>query len=199
MIILKDSKSEYGALIEFLGLAMSFRTDEGPILASLSLWQEKILKLVRMIEKLSCQHSAALAHLQKLAGRLCFTQTAITGRSGRAALRPIYELISRGGGALSRGLKQCLRWWVRVPPTIMPHLIMSYREKEDSEPFRIYSDATGEGTLASICFSPQTASTFPALLTGSSSEELNALTASTNAIFIFELFAMAESVFLLSS
>ena len=29
MIILKDSKSEYGALLEFLGLAISFRNDEG--------------------------------------------------------------------------------------------------------------------------------------------------------------------------
>ena len=148
-----------------------------------------------MIEELSCQHSAALAHLQKLAGRLRLTQTAIMGRFGRAALRPICELISKGGGTLSRSLKQCLRWWVRVLPTIMPRLITSYREREDSEPFRIYSDATGEGTLASICFFPQTVSALPVLLKGSSSGELNALTASTNAIFIFELFAMAASVF----
>ena len=45
MIILKDSKSEFGALLEFLGLAISFRNDGSPTLASLSLSQEKIQKL----------------------------------------------------------------------------------------------------------------------------------------------------------
>ena len=164
-------------------------------MASLSLSQEKILKLVKMIEELSCQHSAALAHLQKLAGKLRFTQTAIMGRFGRAALRPVYELISKGGGTLSRSLRQCLRWWVRVLPTITPRLIVSYVERGDSEPFRIYSDATGEGALASICFPPQAASALPVLLKGSPSGELDALAASTNAIFIFELFAMVASVF----
>ena len=147
-----------------------------------------------MIEELSCQHSAALAHLQKLAGRLCFTQTAIMGRFGRAALRPIYELISKNGGKLSRSFKLCLSWWVKVLPAITPRLIVSFLETEDSEPFRIYFDATGEGALASICFAPPSKLSLPILSKGSSSGELSALAASTNAIFIFELFAMAASV-----
>ena len=147
-----------------------------------------------MIEALSSQHSIALAHLQKLAGRLCFTQTAIMGRFGRAALRPIYELISQGGGTLTASFKRCLQWWVRVQPAIMPRLILSFREPEDAEPFRIYSDATGEGALASICFPPQADFALPFLLKGSSSGELNALAATANAISIFELFAMVASV-----
>ena len=194
-IILKDSKSEFGTLLEFLGLTISFWNDGSPTLASLSLSQEKIRKLVQMIEALSTQHSVALAHLQKLAGKLCFTQTAIMGRFGRAALRPIYELISQGGGTLTVSFKRCLQWWVRVLPAIMPRLIMSFREPEDEEPFRIYSDATGEGNLASICFPPQANQALPFLLKGSSSGELDDLAASTNAIFIFELFAMVASVF----
>ena len=195
LIILKDSKSEFGTLLEFLGLTISFRNDGSPTLASLSLSHEKIQKLVEMIEALSSQHSAALAHVQKLAGRLCFTQTAIMGRFGRAALRPIYELISKGGGTLSRSFKQCLRRWVRVLPAIMPRLIVSFREPEDAEPFRIYSDATGEGALASICFPPQSDPALPTLLKGSSSGELDTMAASTNAISIFELFATVASVF----
>ena len=195
LIILKDSKSEFGTLLEFLGLTISFRNDGSPVLASLSLSPEKNSKLVEMIEALSRQKSAALAHVQKLAGRLCFTQTAIMGRFGRAALRPIYELISKGGGPLSRSFKLCLRWWVKILPAIMPRLIASFLEAEDSEPFRIYSDATGDGTLASICFAPPSALALPILLKGSSGEELCALAASTNTIFIFELFAMAASVF----
>ena len=194
-IILKDKKSEFGTFLEFLGLIISFRNDGSPILASLSLSPEKIRKLVEMIEALSSQNSVALAHLQKLAGRLCFTQTSIMGRFGRAALRPIYELISQGGGPITGSFRRCLQWWVKVLPAIMPRLIMGFREPEEEEPFRIYSDATGEGNLASICFPPSADPALPFLLKGSSSGELNALAASTNAIFIFELFAMVASVF----
>ena len=39
--------------------------------------------------------------MQNLAGELCFTQTAALGRFGTAALRPIYELIAKGGCKLS--------------------------------------------------------------------------------------------------
>ena len=42
-----------------------------------------------------------LARLRNLAGKLCFTQTAGLGRFGTAALRPIYELIAKGGCKLS--------------------------------------------------------------------------------------------------
>ena len=76
----------------------------------------------------------------------------------------------------------------------MPRLIASYHEIEGAEPFKIYSDATDEGGLASISFFPQDYSALPVLLKGSSSDELNAPAASTNAICIFELFATAASV-----
>ena len=56
MIILKENKSEYGALLEFSGLVISFRNGEGPILASLSLSQGKGQRLVNLIEELPRQH-----------------------------------------------------------------------------------------------------------------------------------------------
>ena len=83
---------------------------------------------------------------------------------------------------------------MRVLLAITPRLIASFREIEDSDPFRIYPDATGEGTLASTCFYPQADLTLPVLLRGSSSGDLDALAASPNAIFILELFATAASV-----
>ena len=45
MIISKDSKSEYGTLLEFLGLTISFRNDGSPTLASLSLPRKKYKNL----------------------------------------------------------------------------------------------------------------------------------------------------------
>ena len=111
------------------------------------------------------------------------------------ALRPMYALIGKGGGALFANIKGCLRWWARALPAITPRLITSYRGPEESEPFRIYSDATGEGTLASFSFPPQNNLALPALLKGSSEDELNALAASTNPIYIYELFAIIASTF----
>ena len=76
----------------------------------------------------------------------------------------------------------------------MPRLISSYEDPEASEPFRIYSDATGRAILASITFSPRSNSALPILLKGTSDGELNALAASTNPIYIYELFATVASV-----
>ena len=75
---------------------------------------------------------------------------------------------------------------------------MSYRNSEESDPILIYSDATGGGKLASISFFPRNAPALPVLLKGSSEDELNALAASTNPIYIYELFAMVASVLQLS-
>ena len=49
MIILEDNESEHGTLLEFLGLSVGCRIDESPILASLSLPQERIQNLVEII------------------------------------------------------------------------------------------------------------------------------------------------------
>ena len=100
--ILEEGKSEFGALLERLGLAGSFRDDGGHVIASLSLAKEKAQELVGLIREPANQQAASLARLQKLAGRLRLAQAAAMGRFGRAALRPIYELIAQGGQATAR-------------------------------------------------------------------------------------------------
>ena len=188
IIISKEKKSGYGALTEFLGMVIRFRNDGGSVLASLPLAEEKIQELVKMIEEPAGQNAASLARLQKLAGRLRFTRTAVMGRFGRAAVRA-------GGGVLSPVFRGRLRCRVRVNPAIMPRLVLSYQEPEASEPFRFYSDATGDGKLASATFAPRSKSVLPGLLKGASEEEPNTLAASTNPMYIYELFAMVASVF----
>ena len=83
-------------------------------------------------------------------------------------MRPIYELIAEGGGELSPEFKARLGWRVRVLPAITPRLILSYEGEEVPEPFRLYSDATGEGKVASITFFPRIDSGLPILLKGTS-------------------------------
>ena len=75
---------------------------------------------------------------------------------------------------------------------ITPRLIPSWEGQDSSEPSRIYSDATGEGKVASITFLPRGNDVLPALLKGAAYGELNALAAATNPIYMYELFAMAS-------
>ena len=75
----------------------------------MSLAPEKIQKLVELVIELADREAASLGTSEKLAGKLRFTQTAVMGRFGRAALRPICELIAKGGDRLSRDFKDCLR------------------------------------------------------------------------------------------
>ena len=176
-------------------LVVSFWIYGGPVLASVSLAEAKVQKLVGMIKELADQHAASLARSQKLAGRLRSAQTAIMGRFGRADLRPLSDLIGRGGGIPSPDFKGLLRWWVLVLPAITPRLISSYQEPEDAEPLRIFSDAAGEGKLASSFFFSGSNLALPVLLRGSSRGELNALAATTNPTYNYELFATVASVF----
>ena len=109
LVDLRTHKSEAGSLLEFLGLAASFRDDRGDEMACQALPETGIKKLVEIAEDFAEQDSAALATLQQLAGKLPFTRTSIMGRFGRAALQPVYVLIARGGGAFPRNVKDCLR------------------------------------------------------------------------------------------
>ena len=67
------------------------------MIASLSFPEAKIKKLVEFASDLAEQDSVVLATLQKIAGKLSYRQAAIMGRFGRAALKPAYELIAKGG------------------------------------------------------------------------------------------------------
>ena len=106
LIVLKEKKPENGARLEPRGLVISFRNDGCPVIAGLSLAEEKIRKLAVMIEELANQHAASLARLRKLAGRLRFSQSAVMGRFGRAALRQLCDLFGTAGGKPSPEFKE---------------------------------------------------------------------------------------------
>ena len=93
------------------------------MIASLASSEAQIKKLVEVAGYLAEQDFAAVATHQKLAGEISFSLTAITGRFGRAALKPIYELILKEGGPAPRGVKDSLRWWPSVLPAVSPRLV----------------------------------------------------------------------------
>ena len=75
--LLEPTKPKAGSFLEFLGLAASYRDDGGDVIASLALSETEIKRLVEFAEDLAKQDFAALATLQKLAGK--------QSRFGRAA------------------------------------------------------------------------------------------------------------------
>ena len=60
----------------------SFRKDGGDAIASLAPFETEIARLVELVVVMSKQDSAPVASLQKLAGKLRFTQAAIMRRFG---------------------------------------------------------------------------------------------------------------------
>ena len=154
LIILKKKKSEAGRALEFLGIAIHFAISYGETIASLQLSESRIQKLVELTEHLAAKTYITLAELQKAAGKLCFDQTMILGRFGRAAIRPLHELIAQGGGKPARALSECLRRRRQILPNIPPRVIKAPPEVDEDRPVRIYSDATGEGNMAGLVISP---------------------------------------------
>ena len=106
--VLKKKKSEAGSEIECLGVATKFLLSYEETIASLRLSENRTKKLVGLMEHLASKRTLSLAELQKAAGKLCFAQTMIMGRFGRAALMPFYDLITKGGGELDASIRGIL-------------------------------------------------------------------------------------------
>ena len=152
-------------------------------------------KLVELMDQLLVKTHLHLPEVQKLAGKLCFAQTMVMGRFGKAALRPIYEMISRGGGSSTIAFRICLEWRKCVLPKIAPRIIKAPPEGEAERPVRVYSDATGDGSLASLVFWPDFYDKLPSVFKSKADKMLQKLAETTNKIYIFELFAAAATVF----
>ena len=193
-VALQTHKSEAGSSSEFLGLAASFRDDGGNVIASRASSGTEIKKRVGFAEDLAKQDFAALATPQKLAGKLSFTQTAILGRFGRSVLQPIYELIARGRGAVSRHVEGCPKRSLSGLPAIPPRLISSLRREEPADPVRIYPDAAGAGELDGASFFSDEGGRQPILLIAQADEKLHMLAATPNKIYIFKHFAASATV-----
>ena len=97
-ILLKEKQSESGYRLQSLWLTLSCRDDDPEIIASLSLFPERIGKLMEMAKDMRRPGAASVASLRKLASKLCFAKTTATGRFGGAALKPIKVSMAAGGG-----------------------------------------------------------------------------------------------------
>ena len=195
-------KSEASPFLEFLVCLVSLRGHVGDVIASLTLSKEKIRKLVKLAEQPGAQGQAPLAVLQKLAGKLFFSQTAaihalqkVAGEICSGSFGAYLWAKLRGGGGVSpQGLKNCLKWRDLVSLSIDPRLITGSTPQDVHAPIRIYSGTRGEGRLASLSSPPEDGRPLPVLLSAQSDLELRNMAAKSIRIYIFELFAPVASV-----
>ena len=188
LIILKEKKSEFGTFLESPGRRR-------PYFCQLVAGHRYNPKARGAGPGADRSRNGILSSFTKIGWKFIFPQTAAMGSFGRAALRPIYGLIANGGGRLSRELKDCLEWWERVLPPVTPRFIWSYDRGDLSEPARIYSDSAGGGEMASVIILPRSTQELPVALKGTADGGLNSIAASTNPIYIYELFATAATTF----
>ena len=73
--------------IDFWGIATSYPEGCTGAVAEISLAPERIAKLVDSIRITRETGSAAVAHMQQLAGKISFAESSIMGRLGKPAMR----------------------------------------------------------------------------------------------------------------
>ena len=90
-IQLKEEKSEWGAKVTFLGLQGFFPCRAYNFQLSVSLTPEKALSRAAEIQSFVERRSISSSELEKLIGKLGFSQTNLFGKFARTQLRPLYK------------------------------------------------------------------------------------------------------------
>ena len=151
-------------------------------------------KFVESADRVNARGAASLAALQKLTGELCFAQTAVAGRAGRAAFEPTREFITKKGGTSLREARSSLSWWGLVLPARAPRSIVGSARKTGSAPIRIYSAAAGEGRLGRISFFSLDERPLPFLLYAKVDSKLHDAAARSYKIYISEFSVSVTTV-----
>ena len=158
---MKTIKSLVDTQLTFLGLLGSFPGPQRGLLLSIELPQGKIAKWSQIIRDHIAGGRITSKHLEKLIGKLSFTQTSVFGRFGRTLLialhyklkeRPYSEILSpRELDILSRRSQ-----------AIATHIARTVEIKPKFPEFVIYTDATTSTRItAALVFNNEVPSDFP--------------------------------------
>ena len=86
------------------------------------------------------------------------------GKVWRVALRPLYDMVMKGGGGIDERARWALEWWLRLLPELAPRLTIPIGRAVD---VGIYSGAfTTDGGMAAVALFPRQADEFTVLLKG---------------------------------
>ena len=111
---------------------------------------------------------------------------------GRIALRPLYDVIMRGGGGIDGRARWAIEGWARLLPDLAPRIKRPVGRTVD---VRIYSDACAtDGGMAAASLFSRSAGDFTVVLTGNAEPLLLEGIADTDEISGLEMFAAASAV-----
>ena len=151
-IKLKLQKSEVGPAITFLGLLGTFPSKEGGMDLTVSLPQDKAAKWAADITQYQAKGIITHPELEKLIGKLCFSQTCLFGKFARTQLRCLYRKLyaPKYKAALSKHENLTLSWWIDVLLNLTPRIPRASCKPPD---FVLYTDAaTSSRSIAAILF-----------------------------------------------
>ena len=151
-ITLKLKKSEVGPHVTFLGLLGSFPSVKNHMKLRVSLTEEKANKWADSIRKYLQQGLISSSELDKLIGKLCFSQTCLFGKFARTQLRCLYKKLHapRYIAKLAKHEILTLNWWIDVLISLKPRIPRGPNTKPD---FVLYTDAASStNRIAALLF-----------------------------------------------
>ena len=111
--LMKDGESQVDRALTFLGLWGDFPNPDNDMLLVISLPEPKKEKRANITHEFAPKGAISHKDLEKLIGKLSFTQTSVFGRFGRALLRPLRDKLKRRPyvARLPTDAIDILRWW----------------------------------------------------------------------------------------
>ena len=197
---MKKIKSEVKNEIKFLGLLGSFPGPEGDMLLRITPPQDKIARWSQIAIDHATSGRASHKDLEKLIGKLSFTQTSAFGRFGRTLLKPLHDKLKERpySEQLSDRERDILLWWVQSLRETIPRTILI---KPTNPEFIIYTDAaTSTKVLAVLLLRVEGFDSDPCfgeLRVETSEGEWETTFINTTYIYGLEMIAIAASVLVL--
>ena len=151
-ISLKTAKSEVGTDVTFLGLLGSFPSKHNGMQLRVTLTPEKAAKWTAIIHKHLKEGLISSHELEKLIGKLCFSQTCLFGKFASTQLRCLYTKLHapRYSAKLSKAEILTLNWRADVISQLSPRIP---RLTGGAPDFVLYTDAaTSTCRIAALLF-----------------------------------------------
>ena len=151
---LKSSKADAGNSITFLGLKGTFPSTAniGQLLVSLP--PEKAEKWAKLIDAVVSTGSINHSTLEKLIGKISFSQTAIFGKFARTMISPLHHKLHAKSyrERISIQEKRVFQWWAATLRSLKPRIATP---KPKFPELIIYTDAaTRTNTICAVLFDP---------------------------------------------
>ena len=139
-IRLKAEKSEHGQSITFLGLLGHFPCKANDFKLSVTLDPPKASRWASEINGFIIKRSISSPELEKLIGKLGFSQTNLFGKFARTQLRPLYKKFycKNFSPKLTGSELQTLHWWAKLLISLHPRVPRPTNRPPDAV---IYTDA----------------------------------------------------------